>query len=570
MRKIRAVKVRSLAVAMAVSVALSPTIGFRPFAPVYADDESDLEELKKQQSDLEEKETAAQQDLAAAQEKVNKVRATVKELDGQLTSTEAEIRRLDGAISENLSLLEKTRVELESAEEQEAVWYQKLKLRLKAIYESGQVNYLEVVLRAESMSELFSKAEYSKEMAAYDREILENLTTARTTVQEKEQTIVEEEALLEQNRSDQETQKEALQQIKAAKEQELNSLKEDAAALELYLTQLEEQRNQVSSDIYSTSQRMEEARRAAQEEAEREQLEEEEARRRAEEEARRIAEEEEARRKAEEESSQAAESSESSESSEESSEPEETEPESSEESVESSEESSESSVEESSEESSESSVEESSEESSESSVEESSEESSVEESSEENSESSVEESSEESSESSVEESSEESSYEESEESYEESEDTSETETETQPEEEPEETPVYSFSLSWPLPGYSHLTTYFGEPDYIYGLPHRGIDIAAPSGTPIVAAAGGTVITAGWNDSYGNYVAISHGDGIVTLYAHASELCCSAGDSVSAGTTIALVGTTGDSLGNHLHFEVQVNGSLVNPLDYTSP
>ena len=125
-------------------------------------------------------------------------------------------------------------------------------------------------------------------------------------------------------------------------------------------------------------------------------------------------------------------------------------------------------------------------------------------------------------------------------------------------------------LYWPVPGYAHLTTYFGEADAIYGLPHRGIDVAAPGGTPIVAAESGTVITAGWNGSYGNYIAISHGAGVVTLYAHCSALYVSYGDYVSAGQTIAAVGTTGDSTGNHLHFEVQVNGGLANPLSYTSP
>ena len=121
------------------------------------------------------------------------------------------------------------------------------------------------------------------------------------------------------------------------------------------------------------------------------------------------------------------------------------------------------------------------------------------------------------------------------------------------------------SFIWPL--YGSITCYFGEADYIYGMPHRGLDIAAANGTPIGSCASGTVVAAGWNNSWGNYVSVSHGNGLTTLYAHCSSLAVSSGQSVSAGQTIGYVGSTGDSLGNHLHLEVYVNGSLVDPLSY---
>lgn len=116
---------------------------------------------------------------------------------------------------------------------------------------------------------------------------------------------------------------------------------------------------------------------------------------------------------------------------------------------------------------------------------------------------------------------------------------------------------------WPMPGYTYITCYYGDDG------HRGIDIAGSGiyGEPIVAAAGGTVAYSGWMDSYGYCVFIDHGDGYSTRYAHASALACSAGDTVSAGQTIAYVGSTGNSTGPHLHFEVLQSGSTTNPFEY---
>ena len=97
--------------------------------------------------------------------------------------------------------------------------------------------------------------------------------------------------------------------------------------------------------------------------------------------------------------------------------------------------------------------------------------------------------------------------------------------------------------------------------------HTGIDIGADKGASIVAANKGTVIMAHYDKSggYGNMVVIDHGDGITTLYAHASKLLVKVGDEVKAGQVIAKVGSTGLSTGNHLHFEIRVNGETKNPL-----
>lgn len=97
--------------------------------------------------------------------------------------------------------------------------------------------------------------------------------------------------------------------------------------------------------------------------------------------------------------------------------------------------------------------------------------------------------------------------------------------------------------------------------------HTGLDIATSMGTPISAAAGGTVSFAGWKGSYGNLVVIDHANGVQTYYAHCSELYVSAGTYVSQGQTISAIGSTGNSTGPHLHLEVRVDGVCQNPQNY---
>jgi murein DD-endopeptidase MepM/ murein hydrolase activator NlpD len=122
--------------------------------------------------------------------------------------------------------------------------------------------------------------------------------------------------------------------------------------------------------------------------------------------------------------------------------------------------------------------------------------------------------------------------------------------------------VSSSGLIWPVQG--PITSPFGMR---WGRMHEGIDIGVPYGTPIHAAASGTVIYAGWMSGYGNLIVIDHGRGLATAYGHQSALAVGNGASVAQGEVIGYVGCTGHCFGPHLHFEVRVNGQPVDPLGY---
>jgi len=123
-------------------------------------------------------------------------------------------------------------------------------------------------------------------------------------------------------------------------------------------------------------------------------------------------------------------------------------------------------------------------------------------------------------------------------------------------------------MTWPVPGHKVISSPFGPRIHPitgrYEI-HKGIDVPVPTGTPVVAAQGGTVTRANWLGGYGKCVIINHGGGIFTIYAHNSKLEVEAGQVVEQGQTIALSGNTGNSTGAHVHFEVVVEGEAVDPL-----
>jgi murein DD-endopeptidase MepM/ murein hydrolase activator NlpD len=120
----------------------------------------------------------------------------------------------------------------------------------------------------------------------------------------------------------------------------------------------------------------------------------------------------------------------------------------------------------------------------------------------------------------------------------------------------------SSGFIWPVSG--SVVSPFGMR---WGRMHEGIDISAGTGTPVVAAAPGTVISAGYMGGYGNLVVVDHGGGLATAYAHLSGYGVGSGQSVSQGQVVGYVGCTGHCYGPHLHFEVRVNGAAVDPLGY---
>jgi len=125
-------------------------------------------------------------------------------------------------------------------------------------------------------------------------------------------------------------------------------------------------------------------------------------------------------------------------------------------------------------------------------------------------------------------------------------------------------------FKWPAPSYTRITSPFGWREHpVYGGQrfHNGVDMAAPGGSPILAAYDGEVAAAAYSSSMGNYIYLNHGSGLVTIYMHASALYVTKGQKVSKGDKIAAVGTTGTSTGNHLHFGVRLNGSYVDPMTY---
>ncbi|MFR5509016.1 MAG: peptidoglycan DD-metalloendopeptidase family protein [Clostridia bacterium] len=125
----------------------------------------------------------------------------------------------------------------------------------------------------------------------------------------------------------------------------------------------------------------------------------------------------------------------------------------------------------------------------------------------------------------------------------------------------------SLGISLIRPVSGTITSRFGVRSNIRSSSHTGLDIAAPTGTPVKAASSGTVTFSGWKGSYGYMIVISHGNGVQTYYGHCSKLYAKNGQKVSQGDVVASVGSTGNSTGPHLHLEIRVNGTAYNPQNY---
>lgn len=410
--------------------------------PASATDVQDIKD-KEQQLKTEKDEIASEQ--ASLAERVQAISASMREAEQELEAKQAEI--------------EQAEQDLILAKMEENKQYASMKVRIKYLYENGNISLIEIFLESENMSDFLNKAEYIAMLSEYDRDKLGEFQNTVRRVQEKEQVLQQEYEQITVLQDKLFSQRSEAENLLKQRTSELAELEEELAEIKEQIKKAEE----------------EEKKRKEAEEARKRQEEE----RRKQEEAKRQEEkkkQEEAKRQEEEKQQEEAKKQE--------------------------------------------------------------------------------------------------------------EEKKEQELPQEPQESPSEKPDDSADSSkpkpsapvisgngyftHPCPGMSYQSSYFGEVRYGIGdlRPHKGHDFAAPAGTPIYAAAAGRVLIAGYSYSAGYWVVIDHGGGLVTKYMHMYQNpAVSAGEQVAKGQYIGGVGTTGQSTGNHLHFQVEEYGVAVNPSKY---
>ena len=425
--------------------ALSVSLAVPTMAATKAEVQSQIENLKSQQSELESQ-------LASLKKNKSDTESYISELDSKIKTYLAQLEEVSAQLEQTESEISITQDNLAQAKEDEKTQYTALKARIKAMYESGDDDYLQMLLGSGDLKTMLNNQEYISKINEYDHNLLVSLQNIRDQIAAYEAQLEEQKELQEAQKEQYEVEKESLEKIVAQKEEELVAIGSDIDSVNSDISSTQEE---IDAENSLLQQIVEQERKAA-EEAARKKAAEEAAKKKAAEEAA-------AKKKADEEAAKYNSSSSSSSSS-----------------------------------SSDSYYDDSSSSSSSSSS--------------------------------------------------------------------------STGMIWPV-GSSSITSYFGyrsSPTAGASSYHRGLDIGASAGSSIWAAASGTVITASYNSAMGNYIVISHGNGVCTVYEHCSALYVSVGQSVSQGETIAAVGSTGISTGAHLHFGVTVGGDYVNPLYYVSP
>ncbi|GHU52355.1 peptidase M23 [Clostridia bacterium] len=372
---------------------------------------ADTKDLKTQQNEAKSNAAEARSDLNQTRQQISNERAAADRLDEQLNIAQDDLDFISKELEKTTVLLAQTTVELNEAAALREQQYDTYKKRVRYMYEHGTTGYLDVVLKASSVSDFLNRAEYVNKIAEYDSNLVSQMRATEALVAEK----------LEETEK-QKHEQEFLQSQQQAKTNELSDMLASKQALLKQLSAREDSLENQVSEYEAESQRIERLIKAAEAEA-----------------ARKA---EEARRAAAAKNAPA----------------------------------------------------------------------------------------------------------------------------------PAKASYTGGKVGWPLPSSSNITSRFvarknpvtGKSEF-----HKGIDIAAPYGSDIVAAEGGTVISAvtGWGGGYGNNLVISHGNGLSTLYGHCSKLLVSSGTVVKKGQVIAKVGSTGNSTGNHLHFEVRVNGVPNDPMPY---
>lgn len=370
-----------------------------------------LEDAKKKRTALEEEKKKTEDAIKNLESLKSDAAAYVKKLDASLEAISDELSGLETDIRTREDQIEVTKGELDEAKEVEKKQYESMKLRIKYMYEKGDSSYVDLLMRAESLSELLNKAEYIAKISSYDRQMLDEYAATRERITEKERILEEEHIKLLSLQEETEARHASVELLLSAKQTELKKY-------ESQITEAEGQLSEYEKDLEAQEQSI----KAIEAELKRK--------------------EEEARKKAEEAGK----------------------------------------------------------------------------------------------------------------AY-------------------KTMSLGDISFAWPCPGSSRITSGFGgrsSPTEGASSNHQGIDIGAPTGTDIVAAASGEVVVSTYSYSAGNYIMISHGGGVYTVYMHASKLLASVGQTVKQGQVIAKVGSTGYSTGPHLHFGIRAGGTYVNPRQYVSP
>lgn len=362
----------------------------------------EIEHAQQQQNDIKNSITNMEHIMNELENKKNDLNAYIVEIDDTMSSLQGNISSYEKLIAEKEQELEAREKELLEALEQEESQYEVMQQRIQYLYEQGDVSYFEVLLQADSFSDMLNRAEYIEEMAAYDNQMLHLYIAQREYIALCKQSVELEKANLDESKAALEKEKNSLQAVRDQKAVDLAAYEDDITLTEATLKELEADLKYQEEVIKSLEQEITEEQKAILKEN-------------------------------------------------------------------------------------------------------------------------------------------------------------------------GVTLGYDGSgFACPAPSYTRISSEFGwRSDPFTGLKayHNGIDMAAAEGTPIVAAYDGIVGQAGYNSSMGNYIYVEHGDGLRTIYLHASKLYVEKDDIVLKGDVIAAVGTTGRSTGPHLHFSVRLNGEYVSPWNY---
>lgn len=366
---------------------------------IMGDNKSDLNDAKKQQEEVQSKLEETKQYIENLQGQISDIESYISSLDSQMDTLNSSLYELDLQIQDLEATIKTTEEELAQAEEDADVQYEQMKLRIKFMYEHNDETYLGMLLQAEDMADLLSKAEYINQLSKYDREMLEKYKATIDYIAQTKVDLEADKTELLNMQTNLQDQMSALSLLQSTKMTQLSNLNETVAAEENYYSRLEAENEAIEK----------------------------------------LTQDLEARIKAEE-----------------------------------------------------------------------------------------------ASKSSV-------------------------------------TSYDGGQFKWPTTS-TRITSNYGDTEG-RTAPHKGIDVGAVkvgvAGDPIYAAYDGKVVISTYSSSAGNYIMIYHGDGLYTRYLHCSSLLVSVGDYVTKGQKIALMGTTGNSTGVHLHFDVRLNGSYVSPWNYLS-